>query len=539
MDVLGPCSPVEPADGARAPEPGVANNLIQARRLLPRRRVLGLGAAGLGVAAAAVAVPRVFAAPRPLAPNGPAVAAAEAARRRTGATVSRTLRAAPVTLDLGGRQARTWAYDAAVPAPPIRVTAGDELRVRLINALPAPTTVHWHGLALRNDMDGVPDLTMPPVRPSGTFDYAFTVAHPGTYWFHPHVGVQLDTGLYAPLIVDDPAEPGGYDEEAVLVLDDWTDGWAASPQAILDATLRDGMGSMAGMGDMPSTGSMSGMGGSGTGGVSPGHPLGSDTGDVVYPAHLINGRPPSDPSTIRSRPGRRIRLRLINAGADTAYRFAIGGHRMTVTHADGFPVHPVSVDTLLIGMGERYDLLITAGDGAFPLVAAPEGKDGSAALAILRTGTGVAPADGTRPVELTGELLDYTVLRAATDVQLGSVTPDRTLKMALTMADGGRRWLVNGRAYADHEPLQVSAGERVRLVLSNQSMMFHPMHVHGHTFALARPDGAGPRKDTVNVLPMQDVTIDLQADNPGQWLTHCHNAYHGELGMMTTLSYVS
>ena len=109
--------------------------------------------------------------------------------------------------------------------------------------------------------------------------------------------------------------------------------------------------------------------------------------------------------------------------------------------------------------------------------------------------------------------------------------------MALTMADGGRQWLINGQSLADHDPLQVSAGERVRLVLSNQSMMFHPMHVHGHTFALSRPDGTGPRKDTVNVLPMQDLTVDLQTDNPGQWLMHCHNAYHAELGMMTTLSY--
>lgn len=502
-------------------------------RSWPRRRVLGLGAAGLGVAAAAVAAPRVLAGPRPVAPSGAAVAAAEASRAHSGSTLTRTLTAQPATLDLGGRQVRTWAYDGSIPAPPIRVSAGDELRVRLVNELPAPTTVHWHGLALRNDMDGVPDVTMAPVAPGGAFDYAFTVPHPGTYWFHPHVGVQLDTGLHAPLIVDDPAEPGGYDEEAVLVLDDWTDGWAASPDSILAATRRNGMGGMSGMGGAGGADSTGGMGM-----ASPGEPLGSDTGDVVYPAHLVNGRLPSDPAIIRSRIGRRIRLRLINAGADTAYRFAVGGHRLTVTHTDGYPVQPVDVDTLLIGMGERYDVLLTAEDGAFPMVAVPEGKDDPAALAVLRTGPGSAPGAGTRPVELTGELLDYAALRAMPGVQLGPVAPDRTLQMTLTMADGGRQWLVNGQPYPDHEPLTVSAGERVRLVLSNQTMMFHPMHVHGHTFALARPDGAGPRKDTVNVLPMQDVSVDLQADNPGQWLAHCHNAYHGELGMMTTLSYL-
>ena len=518
---------------------GAGNSQVDAPRSWPRRRILWLGVAGLGLGVAALGVPRVLAGSRLLAPDGPAVAAAEAARRRSGAVVSRTLRAGPTTVDLGGRQVRTWAYDGAVPAPPIRVSAGDELHVRLTNDLPAPTTVHWHGLALRNDMDGVPELTMPAVAPGGTFDYAFAVAHPGTYWFHPHVGVQLDTGLYAPLIVDDPAEPGGYDEEAVLVLDDWTDGWAAAPQAILDAARRDGMGATTGMGGMSTGGMGGGMGGSGMGDVSPGRPLGSDTGDVAYPAHLINGRLPSDPVTIRSRPGRRIRLRLINAGADTAYRFAVGGHRLTVTHTDGFPVQPVSVDSLLIGMGERYDLLITAGDGAFPVVAVPEGKDDPSALAILRTSLAEAPGPGALPVELTRELLDYTALGAAPDVQLGPVSPDRTLQMTLSMADGGRRWLINGQPYSEHEPLQVEAGERVRLVLNNQSMMFHPIHVHGHTFSLARPDGAGPRKDTVNVLPMRSVTVDLRADNPGQWLAHCHNAYHGELGMITTLSYVA
>ena len=529
-----------PTDLATPAEAGTRSQ----RRPWSRRRLFGIGAVGLGLAAAAVAVPRALNAPRPVSPTGAAVAAAEAARRRSGATVTRTLRAAPTTVDLGGRQVRTWAYDGAVPAPPIRVSAGDELRVSLANDLPDPTTVHWHGLALRNDMDGVPGLTMAAVAPGKAFDYTFTVPHPGTYWFHPHVGVQLDTGLYAPLIVDDPAEPGRYDEEAVLVLDDWTDGWAASPTAILDAARRNGMGGMgdtkgaggmAGMGGMGGTASTSGMAGMGM--ATPGQPLGSDTGDVAYPAHLINGRLPSDPITITSRPGRRIRLRVINAAADTPYRFAVGGHELTVTHTDGLPVQPVVVDTLLIGMGERYDVVLTTGDGVFPVVAVAEGKDDPAGLAVLHTGPGATPAAGTRPVELTGRLLDYTQLRATPDVQLGPVTPDRTVQMSLTMADGGRQWLINGRSYADHEPLEVASGERVRVVLSNQSMMFHPMHVHGHTFALSRPDGTGPRKDTVNVVPMRELAIDLHADNPGQWLVHCHNAYHGELGMMSTLSY--
>ena len=278
-------------------------------------------------------------------------------------------------------------------------------------------------------------------------------------------------------------------------------------------------------------------------------PLGADTGDVIYPAHLINGRLPAAPVTISSTPGRRIRLRIINAGSDTAYRFAIGGHRLTVTHTDGFPVNPVEVDTLIIGMGERYDVVVTAGDGAFPIVAVPEGKSGPAALAVLKTASGAAPDPQARPTELAGRLLAHNDLAPTQDVALDRREPDRELTLDLQMADGGRRWLINGAAFPEYQPLEVSAGERVRLTLRNQSMMFHPMHLHGHTFAVVGPRGTGSRssglpgggipKDTVNVGPMGMVVIDVQADNPGQWALHCHNTYHGQLGMMTVMSYVA
>lgn len=368
-------------------------------RSLSRRQVLELG--GL----AAVAVGGSYAGVELLRPRAPtlvgsgssAVATVEAARYTTGNVVQRTLSAAPATVDLGGRVVSTWAYDGAVPGPEIRVSAGDLLKVRLVNRLPEPTTVHWHGLALRNDMDGVPGLTMAPVNTGATFDYDFVVPDPGTYWFHPHAGIQLDYGMQAALIVEDPDERGSYDDEVVLMLDDWTDGWGVSPKDILAGFARDGMGSMAGM---------SGMEG-GMGGVSSSAPLGNDTGDVAYAAHLMNGRLPRDPVTITSAPGRRIRFRLINASADTAYRFAIGGHRLTVTHTDGYGVDPFEVDTLILGMGERYDVLVGVGDGVFPVVAVPEGKSDPAALAVLRSSGGEAPAPDARPVELCGRLLAY------------------------------------------------------------------------------------------------------------------------------------
>ena len=470
-----------------------------------------------------------------IGPHSHEVLAAERSRPTTGRLVTRTLTAAATTIDLAGTRASTSAFNGSVPAEPIRATVGDQLRVDVHNRLSVPTTVHWHGLALRNDMDGVPGLIMPAIEPREQFRYQFTLPHPGTYWFHPHVGVQLDTGLLGALVIEDPHEPLDYDEEHVLVLDDWTDGIGTTPDQVLDDLRRKGMGSMSGMSS--SGGGMGGMSTSGMG-VSATDPLGKDAGDVRYPFHLVNGRPAKDPATLTAKPGQKLRLRVVNAGSDTAYRFAVAGHRLTVVAADGYPVQPVEADTLVLGMGERYDVLVTATDGAHAVVALPEGKPDAPALAVLRVGDGPARTPAPRARALTGRLLSYADLRPTRAVALSAATPDQTLDVDLQMKDGGRQWVINGAPYADTTPLQVHPGERIRLRLRNASMMFHPMHLHGHTFALVRDGRPGVRKDTVNVLPMQQLEVDLVADNPGQWLLHCHNAYHGELGMMTTMSYV-
>ena len=432
----------------------------------------GLAAAALGVVGAATGcTARPDSSPAPAAsparrhligPHSPQVAAAEEARHATGTTLAGV---APQAghIDLGGPVVATWSYGGQIPGPEIRVRKGQILQALLVNRLPVETTVHWHGVAIRNDMDGVPGMTQAPVPPDREFSYRFTVAEPGTYWYHPHVGVQLDRGLYGPLIVEDPAEPADYDHDWTVVLDDWIDGTGYTPDQVL-AALRHGMGgtSMAAESPSPMTSGMSGMpmpaatpspsatptpSPSATPTPAPMSPappsgpspvlsgarsalLGGDAGDVRYPWYLINGRVRDAPRTFTARPGQRARIRFINAAADTSFRVALGGHRMTVTHTDGYPVVPARADALLIGMGERYDVQVTLGDGVFP---------------------------------------------------------------------------------------------------------YHPMHIHGHTFALGP---AGPRKDTVIVRPGQQVACDFDAANPGQWMTHCHNLYHApQGGMMAMLSY--
>ncbi|AKL65926.1 multicopper oxidase family protein [Streptomyces sp. Mg1] len=481
-------------------------------------------------------------------PAGPEVRAAEAARKATGPLAEVKVTATATPLDLGGGvSVRSWAYGDTLPGKEVRATAGGTLALTLANNLPEATSLHWHGLALRNDMDGVPGLTQRDIAPGGSFSYEFAVPTPGTFWFHPHTGVQQDRGLYAPLIIEDPKEPLSYDKEWVVVLDDWLDGVDGStPDAVL-ASLRKGMaanhaahGPQAGKTAKPGTPGT-------TGATRSGGPdrllmgsesdiLGKEAGDVAYPHYLINGRVPADPSVFTAKPGDRIRLRIVNAGGDTAFRIALGGHQLTVTHTDGFPVEPATTDCLLLGMGERYDVLVTAGDGVFPLTALAEGK-GQAALAVLRTGAGTAPTASTRPAELESRPLPADELKAAESVALDGREPDRTLQMRLTGNMQRYNWAFDNEPYTPEQRRPVKAGERVRIEFANSTPMWHPLHLHGHTFALGTGGQGGARKDTTIILPGQRLTVEFDADNPGLWMAHCHNVYHSESGMMTVLGY--
>ncbi|WP_328925394.1 multicopper oxidase domain-containing protein [Streptomyces sp. NBC_00190] len=489
-------------------------------------------------------------------PAGPEVKAAEAARKAAGPVTEVKLTAAATTLDLGGgRTVRSWAYGDRLPGKEVRVTAGGTLALTLANNLPEATSMHWHGLSLRNDMDGVPGLTQRDIAAGGSFAYRFAVTHPGTYWFHPHTGVQQDRGLYAPLIVEDPKEPLSYDKEWVVVLDDWIDGvGGATPDAVLAELRKRRPGGHAhGKARTPGTpagpSASAGPSAPATPAAKPGATgvpshllvgadsdiLGEEAGDVAYPYYLVNGRVADDPSVFTARPGDRIRLRIINAGGDTAFRLALGGHELTVTHTDGFPVEHATTGSLLLAMGERYDVLVTAGDGVFPLTALAEGK-GKSALAVLRTGSGTAPTAGTRPTELDGPPLMADALKPAESAALAPREPDRTVQLRLTGSMSRYNWAFDGAPYTPDQRHPVKAGERVRLEFRNATPMWHPLHLHGHTFALGGGAG-GARKDTSILLPGGTLTADFDADNPGLWMTHCHNVYHSESGMMTVLGY--
>lgn len=207
---------------------------------------------------------------------------------------------------------------------------------------------------------------------------------------------------------------------------------------------------------------------------------------------------------------------------------------MTLEHTDGWPVRPVQTDAVYIGMGERYDAVVTLGSGVFPLVARPVGRStGGQGLAVIRTATGPLPAADVTPSELDGKTLAGSELEPHDAARLPAKSPDVTAVLRLGGSMAPYLWTINGAPYGQNEALRVAPGQRLRLNAMNMTMMPHPLHLHGHTFAL--PNGL--RKDTLLMAPMESVALDFDADNPGDWLIHCHNIYHAETGMMIDLRY--
>jgi len=474
--------------------------------MINRRSFLALSAAAAGVAAGCSS--------QKTDPSKPSASPA----------VDMAFAPAETDIDLGGVSVRTWAYNGKLPGNEIRIRKGERMRATVTNKLAADTSVHWHGLAIVNDMDGVPPLTQSPIPAAGSFTYDFVVPDAGTYWYHSHVGTQADRGLYGPLIIEDPDEKTDYDEELVLVLDDWIDGTGTNPDQVLGNLRKTGMKPMAPGGP----------------GVSPTTPLGGDGGDVTYPYFLINGRVPADPDARDYRAGQRIRLRVINAGSDTAFRVAVPDAMLNVIATDGYPVMPAQARSVILGMGERFDATFTV-DKSVPVVAVPEGKQGHAQLNIR-----VANAPTTVKIDTFVEAvrnevtLDTARLAPTPEVTLPLRTPDQVIEATLSGPNPGYQWPFAGRLYdPTKDGIPVRRDQRVRMRMVNESMMFHPIHLHGHTFQVVGDNGPLARKDTVLVPPKETVQVDFDTKNPGKWITHCHNTYHLEGGMGGWIFYES
>ena len=421
-----------------------------------------------------------------------------------------------------GPEFTAWTYNSQVPGPEIRVSEGDVVRVVLKNDLADPTTIHWHGIPLKNSMDGVPGITQPAVQPGESFVYEFEARPSGSFLYHSHAGYQLDQGLYGSLIIEESRLEESYDQEFTLVLEDWV--------------MRDGGGTATVQRRPP----MGGMHGRMRRGPSFG-PVDGPLWEPVYDGYAVNGRVNDAIAALLVRKGDRVKIRLINAGSATIFFLRLAGHSLTITHADGNPIRPVTTDVLRIGMGERYDVMITADNPGNWYLAAYDSGLGEGRLRIPLLYRDVQRGEPQTPVFHRGlRLADYGDFESLSPTGYRSGTADRIFNQPLSGGMHSSAWAINGQVYPYADPLIIRNGERARLRYSNRSMMPHPMHLHGHFFRIVNrslPPERWVQKDTLILDHMQRIDVEFAADNPGRWFHHCHNLYHMEAGMANVVVY--
>lgn len=582
---------------------------------MPSRRlfVQGLAAGGVVAGIAAVGVPKR------------ALAAATAAPRLAGAPA--VLSDTRIELAIGeslanftGRTRPAITVNGSLPAPILRWREGQTVDLFVRNTLERhPTSIHWHGILLPANMDGVPGLSFNGIGPGETYHYHFQLKQSGTYWYHSHSMFQEQAGLYGALIID-PAEPAPYhhDREHVIMLSDWTD---MDPGALfrrmkklaehdnyykrtLPDFLRDAKrdGWSAALSDRGMWGRMR---------MTP-----TDISDInahTY-TYLMNGTAPAGNWTGLFRSGEKVLLRFINGGSMTYFDVRIPGLKMTVVAADGQYIHPVSIDEFRIAPAETYDVLVEpTGQDAFTIFCQDMGRTGYAAgtLAVRHGLQAPIPARDPRPlltmsdmghdmgsgghgghdmaamkstegscgasmghgahggdaaskvpkhpasernnplvdmqssatepklddpgIGLRGngrQVLTYGAMRSLFEDPDGR-EPSREIELHLTGHMEKFSWSFDGVPFASAEPLRLNYGERMRIVLVNDTMMQHPIHLHGVWSDLENAQGEFQvRKHTIDMPPGTRRSYRVRADALGRWAYHCHLLYHMEAGMM-------
>jgi len=537
-----------------------------------------------------------------------------------------------VEIDTGDFVKEGIGYNGASPGPVMRFKEGENVKINVTNNLDEMTSIHWHGLILPFDQDGVPGISFPGIKPGETFTYEFPIQQAGTYWFHSHSGFQEPDGAYGAIVIEPKKrEPFRFDREYVVQLTDkhphsgdrimrnfkmMSDYYNREQQTVgeffsdaskngLMNTVRDRMA----WGDM--------------------RMMKADVEDLQGFTGLINGKGPDQNWTGLFEPGERIRLRFINSSAMTYFDIRIPGLDMTVVQADGNNVQPVSVDEFRIGVAETYDVIVRPKDEqAYTIFAESMGRSGyaratlapeegmEAAVPQLREAARLTMADmggmpgmdhgsmagmdhgnmdmgssedmsgmdhssmegmdhsnmdsmdhsnmeamdhsgmsgmdhgsmtmgkedksdpfyakgsGLMPKAANGgKFLSYADLKAQ-DPLYEDREPTREIELRLTGNMERYTWSINGVKYEDADPIRLKYGERVRFKFVNETMMTHPMHLHGMWSIL--DVGAGqwnPIKHTINVNPGTTVYMETEVDAPGQWAFHCHLSYHAAAGM--------
>ncbi|MBD9599291.1 copper resistance system multicopper oxidase [Pseudomonas sp. PDM10] len=503
----------------------------------------------------------------------------------------------PVNITGNPRTAMT--INGGIPGPLLRWREGDTVTLRVKNTLNANTSIHWHGILLPANMDGVPGLSFHGIEPDGMYVYQFKVRQNGTYWYHSHSGFQEQSGVYGPLVIDaKEPEPFQYDRDYVVMLTDWTDEDPISLMKTLKKQSDYYNYNKPTVGDFIHDVSEKGWGSTVADRkmwaemrMNP-----TDLADVsgaTY-TYLMNGLAPNSNWTGVFRPGEKLRLRFINGSAMTYFDVRIPGLKMTVVAADGLHVKPVSVDEFRIAVAETFDVIVEPTEAAYTLFAQSMDRTGFArgtlaakaglsapvppldprplvtmddmgmggmdhgSMAGMDHSTMAMPGMQSHPeTEKDNPLVDMQAMTTAPkldDPGLGlrnngrrvltysdlrstfedpdGRDPSRTIELHLTGHMEKFAWSFNGVKFSDAEPVRLKYGERVRVVLVNDTMMTHPIHLHGMWSDLEDENGEFMvRKHTIDMPPGSRRSYRVTADALGRWAYHCHLLYHMEMGM--------
>lgn len=531
----------------------------------------------------------------------------------TGTEFDLTIAETPFNVTGAPRMATT--INGSIPAPTLRWRAGDTVTIRVTNRLSESTSIHWHGIILPYQMDGVPGISYPGIAPGETFTYRFKVGQTGTYWYHSHSGFQEQTGMYGAIVIDPAdADPIRADRDYVVQLSDWTD---EDPMAVFAKLKKHSdyynfnqPSAVDFFRDAANDGLSAAMTKRRMWNQMRMNP--TDLADIsayTY-TYLMNGATPTGNWTGLFRPGEKLRLRFINACAMTFLDVRIPGLKMTVIQADGQNVEPVTVDEIRIGVAETYDVVVTPKDEAYTIFAQSMDRTGYArgTLAARAGMTAAVPAlDKPQPLTMGdmmgnmsggmgamdhsahgGMAMDHSAHAMGAGMAMGAGTvrvrhakteygPSVDMRVdtprtnlddpgvglrnngrhVLTYADlhtiggsldrqgAGREielhltgnmerytWSLDGLEFGKSTPVHFRHGERLRVILVNDTMMTHPMHMHGMWSELESPEGRFmARKHTISVQPAQRISFLVTADALGRWAWHCHLLYHMDAGM--------
>ncbi len=502
-----------------------------------------------------------------------------------GTVVRYDLYIADTTVHYDNSSADAISINGSIPGPTLTFTKGDTAEIYVHNTMDVETSIHWHGVILPNEQDGVPYLTTAPILPHQTHIYRFPVVQHGTYWYHAHTSTQEQSGLYGALIFKSPTEEKM--PEYTVLLSDWTN---ENPMEVMrslkmandwyaiekHSTQSWGEAIVQGYGLEKVKQEWYRM-------------LPMDVSDVAYDAMLTNGKPEEEAPQFAA--GSKVKLRIINGSSSTYFWLQFAGSTLTVVAADGEEVEPVSVDRMLIAIAETYDVIVTipaamsyefkatsedrtrstslwlGGGMKMPAPVLPPLKyfegmkmmnammnfDGSMNSMGMHMSNQMMDMNTVMYPELSGAeemtsdtamnhemsgmssadltTLNYGMLKARHRTNLPP-GPMREFHFDLTGNMNRYQWSINNRALSDTDKILIHKGENVRIILSNQSMMRHPMHLHGHYFRVLNGQGDyAPLKNVLDIMPMETDTIEFAASYDGDWFFHCHILYHMMSGM--------